>query len=191
LRLPVISSSLPARLTYSFRSKSLRSVVASASASGSRPGLRSLAVLRDALRACAFRSPSPRTGNQLQLRSRAAYQLARNVTLGLRREPHASGSADDSISGLHRIFHPSAKLATSFRLSVGCRTSGLRRLPASRLLPFPESFSRVLVGLPACAGPQLPHPAVSRPGISSIAGSLGLRFEFRGLRRRIPLTGLW
>jgi len=150
-------------------------------------GLAPLAALSgrafDQLQACAFGSPSPRTGDQLQLSSRAAHQLARNVTLGLRREPHACGSADDSIPGLRQLFHPSAKLATSSWTSVGCRISGLRRLPASRLLPLPESFSGVLVGLPACAGPQLPHSAVVRPGISSIAGSLGLRFEPLGLRR--------
>jgi len=48
------------------------------------------------------------------------------------------------------------------------------------LLPFPESFRKALVGLPACAGPQFPHSAFVRPRISSIAGSLGLRFELRG-----------
>jgi len=70
--------------------------------------------------ACAFGSSSPRTGDQLQLSSRAAHQLARNATFGLRRRPHACGSADDSISGLRQLSHPSAKLATSSRLSVGC-----------------------------------------------------------------------
>ena len=90
-----------------------------------------------------------------------------------------------------RSSNPSAKLATSSRLSTGGRISGLRRLPAACLLPFPESFSRVLVGLPACAGLQLPGSTVVRLGISSHAGSLGLRFESRSLRRPIPLTGLW
>ena len=142
------------------------------------------------LRACAFRHSAPRTGDQLQLSSCAAHQLARNATPGLRRRPHACGSADDSISSLRQLLRPSAKLATSSGTSVSCRASGLRRLPAATLLPFPESFSGVLVGLPACAGPQLPHSAFVRPRISSIAGSMGLRFELRSLRRRVPLTGL-
>jgi len=145
----------------------------------------------EAPRTCALGSSSPRTGDQLQLSSRAAHPLARNATLGLRRRPHACGSADDSISSLRQLLHPSAKLATSFRGSIGCRIFGFRRLPASPLLPFPESFSRVLVGLPACAGPQLPHSAFVRPRISSVAGSLGLRFEPCSLRHPIPLTGLW
>jgi len=69
----------------------------------------------------------------------------------------------------------------------------LRLAPVAccRLLPFPESFSWVLVGLPACAGLQLPGSTVVRPGISSHAGCLGLRFESRSLRHPIPLTGLW
>jgi len=149
------------------------------SASASTPGLRrlprSLAMLPTGSR-LAPRTPLPHGLATSSNSHRVPHTLlARSVTPGLRPLFHACGSADNSTPGLRLLLHPSAKLATSSRLSVGCRISGLRQLPASRLFPFPESFGSVLVGLPTCAGPQLPHSTFVRPRISPVAGSLGLR----------------
>jgi hypothetical protein len=142
------------------------------------------------LSACAVFPPSARTGDQLQLSSRAAH-LAR---------PQCNSWLAPQVTRLwqrRRLnlwLTPAVEvLRQSWRPVPGSRwLPHLRLAPVAccRLLPFPESFSRVLVGLPACAGLQLPGSTVVRPGISSHAGSLGLRFESRGLRHPIPLTGL-
>lgn len=167
------------------RCKLLLSVIASASTSGLRLPLRSLAVLP-----MGSRPSSTRTSDQLQLSSRAAHQLARNAAHGLRRRSHAYGSpiTQSPACAGYFILRQSWQPVSGFRWLPHLQLAPVACCP---LRPFPESFSRVLVGLPACAGPQLPHSAVVRPGISSNAGSLGLRFESRSSRHPIPLTGLW
>jgi hypothetical protein len=99
--------------TYSFRSKLLRSVIASASTSGLRLRLCSLAVLPTSLR-----SPSARTGDQLQLSSRAAHLARPQCNLWLAPQVPCLWQRRRFNPWLTPVVHPSAKLATSSRLSV-------------------------------------------------------------------------
>lgn len=137
LRLPVLSSSLPARY---YLQLSLQVTPVSCSQRFSF-GLAPSAVL------------SGRASNELALAFRADWRPA--STLITCRTPSSPAMQLVACAAGYmlvaapttkplayaRCSNPSAKLATSSRVSVDRCESGLRRLPAARLLPFPESFS--------------------------------------------------
>jgi hypothetical protein len=87
------------------------------------------------LPACAFFPPSARTGDQLQLSSRAAHLARPQCNSWLAPQVTRCGCADNPTPGLRLLLHPSAKLATSSRFSVAASS-------------------------PACAGCLLPSTSV-------------------------------
>jgi hypothetical protein len=131
----ILQSSCPVNLK-AFAQKLLRSVIASASVSGLRLPLRSLAVFPTSLR-----SPSARTGDQLQLSSRAAHLARPQCNLWL--APQATCLWQRRRPNLWLT--PAVQiLRQSWRPVPGSRwLPHLRLAPVAccPLLPFPESFS--------------------------------------------------
>ncbi len=138
----ILQSSCPVNLLLSLQIAPVS--LASASTSGLRLRLRSLAVLPTGFRLAPVFPPSARTGDQLQLSSRAAHLarpqcnswLAPQVTrLWLRRQ---------SNPWLTPVVASFGKAGDQFPDLGGCRISGLRRLPAAlyfrSLSPSVESW---------------------------------------------------
>jgi len=148
--------------------------LASASTSGLRRRLRSLAVLPISYRLAPTVPSSARTGDQLPTLIAGCTPTRLQYNSRLAPDVTRFGSAEDSTSGLRRLLHPSAKLATNCPVSIGCHISGLRRLPASHFHRVLSPPVQPATGFRLSPDPGPPIIPVCTPQISPDAGPFGL-----------------